>query len=340
MSLPYGTAIAIKLATTSVSSLGIVIQRKSHVINDEKPIEERKNALKRPLWHLGFWLYIICAGAGTVSSISSLPILVIAPLSTFTLLFNAIYAHFLLNEKMTWIGIMGNVLIAAASAGMAIVLDLPQIPLHARELVLFLKRTRYLIYITITTILLLCFIFYGWKLSVEHKKEAGNVTFNSTRRRALKIAISFELAATILASQAIIFAKISYDLLMLSLQTGENQFSDPISPVILTITIVSTIFELLFFNVSLHYYTTVVIIPIGYSAGIALACLNTFFYYESFSELSAWKSVLVVFSVVVIICGIYLLSKKKSTKIPVVENNVDDDEEHVHLRGEIPVNQL
>lgn len=321
MSVPYGTAIFIKLGTTALSSLGVVIQRKSHVINDSKSQEEQKNALKRPLWHAGFWMYLVFSAVGSAFSITSLPILVIAPFSTFTLLFNAIYSHFLLQENMTWIGFIGTVLIAASSVGIAIILNIPEAKKNTRELVELLTRHGYLVYVSLTFVIFMVLLSIGIHLVRKHKKEQLIMAFNATRKRALSIAVLFELCATILASQAIIFAKISYDLLVLTLTTGENQFKDPVTPIILVCTAIFTIGQLVLFNVSLHYYTTVVIIPIGYSFGIALACLNTFVYYDSFHEITAWKTVLVVICVIITICGVYLLSKTSSTVVKEIDTD-------------------
>lgn len=313
MSFPYGVSISAKLVTTALSSLGIIIQRKSHVKNDEKPLTQRKSSVKRPLWHLGFWLYLSTSAVGNVFSITSLPILVIAPLGTFSLLFNAVYAHFLLDENMTLIGFIGTVIVAGASAGIAILLHLPQHSKNSQQLAALLTSTGYIIYIVITAILLVIMVITGIHLTKVHKKNHSILSTEKERRLRLKIAVFFELSSTILASQALIFAKLSFDLLDLSIKTSINQFKDAVSIISLIVTAISTVLQLYFFNVSLHYYTTVVVIPIGYSAGITLACLNTFVYYDSFTQLTIGKTIAVLVLVATIIIGIILLFSKTST---------------------------
>ena len=124
----YKLAILFRILTLALIALGIVIQRKSHVNNDSKPEDERKNAMFRPLWHLGFWLYVIFSLIGDFIAISSLPILVIAPLMTIILFFNAIYSWWLLKEKMKRRGWIGTTIIAICSAALAILLNLPNSP--------------------------------------------------------------------------------------------------------------------------------------------------------------------------------------------------------------------
>ena len=309
MNISYGVSIVIKVTTTLFGSLGLIIQRWSHIKNDRSPPDERKNALKRPLWHIGFWLNVLTSLIGGILSLS-LPILLLAPLGTSSLLFNAIFAHFILKEDMTIYGIIGTLLIAASCAGIAIILYLPEIPKTSKELVKLVSSKSYIIYIVLTGALLISFAVCGWCLIRKLKKTSSTTALDEKRKDTLKlfIAIFFILSSGLLASQAIIFAKITYDLLKVSIDTTVNQFKDAISIVILILTVVTALFQLFFLNISLHYYTTLIIIPIGYAEGIILACLNTLIYYDAFSKLDWWKNALVILCTVTILGGIFLLS--------------------------------
>lgn len=91
--------ISIAVATSFIQSLGLTIQRKSHIINEAiHPKELRRQACQRPLWHLGFHTYILSNLTGTIFSIGYLPVIILAPLGAVTLVFNALFARLLLGD--------------------------------------------------------------------------------------------------------------------------------------------------------------------------------------------------------------------------------------------------
>lgn len=316
MIVTYGVAVFIRILATALSSLGNVIQRRSHVQNDKLAQIEQKNSLKRPLWHAGFWLYLVTSGTGSFFGISSLPILVQAPLGACSLFFNAIYSHFLLHEDMTWIGSLGTLIIAGGAAVIAIILDQPDDKKTTQQLIILLTRTSYIVYITFTFVITAGFAIWGCILIRRHKQIIKtSLHVHGKTRQQMWIAIFFEISASLSASQAFIFAKITYDLVELSFTTGENQFLDSVGFIIMAITAILVVLQLWFFNIALHYYTTVVIIPIGYSLGITLACINTLVYYDSFNGMSTTQTVVVLFCIVAVIVGIMLLARSKSTRI-------------------------
>lgn len=100
-STPHNFLVGISIAvgTSFIQSLGLTIQRKSHVINEAiHPKELRRQACQRPLWHLGFHTYILSNLTGTIFSIGYLPVIILAPLGAVTLVFNALFARLLLGD--------------------------------------------------------------------------------------------------------------------------------------------------------------------------------------------------------------------------------------------------
>ncbi|KAF9109334.1 hypothetical protein BGX27_007740 [Mortierella sp. AM989] len=94
--------ISIAVATSFIQSLGLTIQRKSHVLNEAiHPKELRRQACQRPLWHLGFHTYILSNLTGTIFSIGYLPVIILAPLGAVTLVFNALFARLLLGDHFS-----------------------------------------------------------------------------------------------------------------------------------------------------------------------------------------------------------------------------------------------
>lgn len=109
----FAIGVTIAVSTSFIQSLGLTIQRKSYVINENiYPKELRRSACRQPLWHLGFDTYIISNIIGSAFSIGYLPIVILAPLGAVTLVFNAFFAKILLGDvftKKTLIGAYRNV---------------------------------------------------------------------------------------------------------------------------------------------------------------------------------------------------------------------------------------
>jgi hypothetical protein len=325
LTLSYGVAILIRCVSVALIALGVVLQRKSHIVNDNLPENKQKNALKRPLWQVGFWMYVISSVIGDLVGISSLPILVIAPLTTLVLFFNAAYSKYILKERMTYLGWLGTIIIAIASIAFAVLLNVPTHLRDGTEIHKLLVRPGYIVYCVVNLIVLcICFLFIYY---CKHKQkqlfkisrselhiingeiiEHSNVNEHTLNRLNFWCAILFQLVSTILAAQALVFAKLFFDLFQKS-SNDKTQFISSMTIGILIVTIITTILQLIFFNASLHYYSTLVTVPFGYSLGIILACLNTIVYYDFFSVLQAWKIIIIIISMIATIFGIYLLSK-------------------------------
>lgn len=300
MNIPYGAAIAVRLLSSALASLGTVIQRKAYVKNDNLPPKFRKRSIKQPLWHLGFWTYILFSLAGDYFSVSVLPILVTAPLGALSLFYNALFAHFMLKENLTAWGLVGTVLIAGGSVGIVFLLDAPEKEKTIADLILLLKGTTYIAYMSLTLFITLGLIVLSGYL--RFKRPA----FMRAR------GINYTIISTLLAAHALIFAKITWGLFELSVMEKQNQFGSVISWIIIGVTVLLVVGELHYYNRSIHMYTVVVVVPIGISLSMLLACFNTLVYYQVFTQLPLVDIFLVILCILVIFVGIVLLTLRGS----------------------------
>jgi hypothetical protein len=320
--IPYGYAVLIRIVTLALAALGIIIQRKSHLLNDAQVKHLQKNALKRPLWHVGFWLYVICSVVSDMVGISSLPLLVMALMGSLLLFFNAIFSHIVLHENMTMISWFATILVAVASSVISILMNLPdkvQTPDELRNLV---TTPLYIFYCVVNlcaiVVLFICTRIYSRKRKkwlpsclspscqneLQQQQQQQHQQYN---RYSFRLAFIYQGLSTVLAAAALVYAKLTFGFLNLSLVTKSNQFASKISISIVSVAALASILQLVFFNMSLHYYTTLFTIPFGYSLGIILACINTLIYYNSFSVLDPWKSVVIIICVLLTIFAVWLL---------------------------------
>jgi len=141
--------IIIGLLASVVQSLGLTIQRKSHIINDSKPEIEQKVEHRRPLWLLGFGIFIISNILGSLFQLASLPVVILAPLGAVSLLWNAFFARLLLGDVFSPYMVLGTFAIAGGAILIAI-FGIVSEPTHSLEdlLVLF-RRTPFVVYFSL-----------------------------------------------------------------------------------------------------------------------------------------------------------------------------------------------
>ncbi|KAI0365264.1 hypothetical protein BV20DRAFT_973458 [Pilatotrama ljubarskyi] len=130
ISIPLG--ITIGLLASFIQSLGLTIQRKSHVLNQSLPEDRQKVEHRRPLWLLGFAIFISSNLFGSIVQIASLPVVILAPLGAVSLLWNAFFARILLGDVFSpWMAI-GTILIAGGAVLIAVFGIVPE-PTHSLE---------------------------------------------------------------------------------------------------------------------------------------------------------------------------------------------------------------
>ncbi|KAH9944369.1 uncharacterized protein BXZ73DRAFT_39840 [Epithele typhae] len=153
VSIPVG--IVIGLLASFVQSLGLTIQRKSHVLNQALPEEEQKPETRRPLWLLGFAVFISSNLFGSVVQIASLPVVILAPLGAVSLLWNAFFARLLLGDVFSPWMVLGTLLIAGGAVLIAIFGILPE-PTHSLEdLLRLFSRPAFIAYFSLLGVVVL-----------------------------------------------------------------------------------------------------------------------------------------------------------------------------------------
>jgi hypothetical protein len=160
--LSVAAAIALGLVASFIQSLGLTIQRKSHLQNESLPPARRSTEWKRPLWLVGFVIFLVANVGGTVFQIGALPIVMLAPLGAVSLLYNAVLARFLLNDLLSKYMVMGTALIASGAVLIGYFGVVPSPPHSLDELLDLYARPTFVAFATI-----FLFLFVG-VLTVSH----------------------------------------------------------------------------------------------------------------------------------------------------------------------------
>lgn len=96
MSKEIWSPLLIALIASMTQAFGISLQRRSHLVIDASiPL------YKRPMWISGFLIYTISNMIGSTCTIGYLPIIILAPVGAIGLVFNAIFAKWILGDPFT-----------------------------------------------------------------------------------------------------------------------------------------------------------------------------------------------------------------------------------------------
>lgn len=165
ISIPLG--IIIGLLASFVQSLGLTIQRKSHVVNQSLPehrqrVEHRRPCVLSPpsfiyllshllhrLWLLGFLIFILSNVIGSVVQIASLPVVILAPLGAVSLLWNAFFARLILGDLFSPWMILGTILIAGGAVLIAFFGIVPEQTRSLEDLLELFRRPAFIVYFSI-----------------------------------------------------------------------------------------------------------------------------------------------------------------------------------------------
>ncbi|KAM6498109.1 hypothetical protein JOM56_006057 [Amanita muscaria] len=141
--------ISIGLIACCVQSLGLTIQRKSHVLDQSLPPHLQTVEYRRPLWLLGFAIFISSNIIGSFVQIASLPVVILAPLGAVSLLWNAFFARIILGDVFSpWL-VLGTLLIAGGAVLIAMFGIVPEQTRSIEDLLELFRRPTFVAYFAI-----------------------------------------------------------------------------------------------------------------------------------------------------------------------------------------------
>ncbi|KAE9408081.1 hypothetical protein BT96DRAFT_873670 [Gymnopus androsaceus JB14] len=156
-SIPLG--IFIGLVASFVQSLGLTIQRKSHVLNQSLPEHEQRLEYRRPLWIIGFSIFISSNILGSLVQIASLPVVILAPLGAVSLLWNAFFAKLILGDVFSSWMILATLLIAGGAVLIAIFGIVPEPTRSLEDLLELFRRPAFIVYFSLLgAVVLVCLV--------------------------------------------------------------------------------------------------------------------------------------------------------------------------------------
>lgn len=157
--LLVGCTVGVISAATQ--SLGLTLQRKSHIDNDARAPHLRRPAPRRAMWRAGVLLFLVANIVGSSVQITTLPLIVLSPLQAVGLVFNSLCAAWVLHEPLTIQSVFGTLLVAIGAlivAAWGVVSESAK-PHNLDELLRLLRRPQFLVWMAVTLVIVSAVLF-------------------------------------------------------------------------------------------------------------------------------------------------------------------------------------
>lgn len=297
--------ILVGLISTSVQSLGLTLQRKSHILEDEKgPHDVRRPPHRRRRWQLGMAMFIISNLVGSTIQITTLPLPVLSTLQASGLVFNSICATLILGEPFTRWSLGGTLLVASGAILIAVFGAIGE-PAHSLDQLLeLLGRQTFIIWMAMQALLVVTIVVVAGSFQRIH--------ISMTPRIRLFRGLAYGCISGILSAHSLLVAKSAVELLVCTIVDGANQFNRWQSWVILLGLVFLALTQLYYLNRGLKLVSTSVLYPLIFCTYNIVAILDGLIYFKQIDRLSTLHACLVALGTVILLSGVLALSWRLS----------------------------
>jgi drug/metabolite transporter (DMT)-like permease len=285
-----------------VQSLGLTLQRKSHILEDEKdPHVVRRPPHRRRRWQLGMGMFIIANLLGSTIQITTLPLPVLSTLQASGLVFNSICATLILGEPFTQWSLGGTVLVCGGAILIAIFGAIPEPAHNLDQLLLLLGRKAFILWMLGQAMLVAIIVVIASSLS-----RFPNVS--STPPMRLSRGLAYGCISGILSAHSLLVAKSAVELLVRTIVDGKNQFDRWQSWMIIAGLIVLALTQLYYLHQGLKLVSTSVLYPLVFCVYNIIAILDGLIYFRQTDKLSALHACLIALGTAILLSGVLALS--------------------------------
>lgn len=335
------------LISTSVQSLGLTLQRQSHLREDEKDYEDRKAAWKRPRWQAGMSMFVASNLIGSTIQITTLPLPVLSTLQASGLVFNTAFATLLLKEPFTRYSAIGTVFTCLGAALIATFGAIGEPAHNLQQLVDLLKEKSFIIWLTGTLFVALLTIVFAhilkiysshkhiikhWFEPAERPHSPSSFSAAQLKRqftvflpRPMQLRLSrirmiqglaYALISGILSAHSLLMAKSAVELIVRTVVDHINQFNRFESWLILLALVFFALSQLYYLHLGLRLCSTSVLYPFVFCIYNVIAILDGLIYFQQASRLTALDAGLVALGTVILLIGVLALSWRLDDNSP------------------------
>ncbi|KAK4154833.1 magnesium transporter NIPA-domain-containing protein [Chaetomidium leptoderma] len=298
--------IIVGLLSTSVQSLGLTLQRKSHILEDEKvPYDVRRPPYRRRRWQLGMGMFIISNVVGSSVQISMLPLPVLSTLQASGLVFNSICATLILGEPFTRWSLWGTLLVCGGAVLIAIFGAIPSPAHKLSELLDLLGRRPFVLWMSFQAVFVI-------GLAVATECVSRFTTLMQDPRFRLARGFSYGCISGTLSAHSLLVAKSAVELIVRTIADGDNQFVHWQSWMLVVTLVTLALTQLYYLHRGLKLVSTSVLYPLIFCIYNIIAILDGLIYFRQTDLINPLRACLITLGTVILLSGVLALSWRLS----------------------------
>lgn len=298
--------IIVGILSTSVQSIGLTLQRKSHILEDEKwPHDLRRPPYRRRRWQIAMGMFLVANILGSSVQISTLPLPVLSTLQAAGLVFNSICASVILHEPFTRWSLYGTGLVTTGAVLIAIFGAIPEPAHDLDELLVLLARRPFVVWMILQGVAVVAI---AVAMEVVCAVSAG--VSHGPRLRLVR-GIVYGVISGMLSAHALLFAKSSVEL-VISTIGGSNQFVHWQSWMLVLALVALALCQLYYLHRGLKLVSTSVLYPLVFCVYNIVAILDGLIYFDQTSLISPLRACLIALGTLILLSGVLALSWRLS----------------------------
>ncbi|EED19373.1 DUF803 domain protein [Talaromyces stipitatus ATCC 10500] len=309
--------VIVGVISTSLQAIGLTLQRKSHLLEDEKaPYELRRPPYKRRRWQLGMLMFVVANIVGSTIQLTTLPLPVLSTLQASGLVFNTISATLILGETFTKYSFIGTVLVCIGAVLIATFGAVSE-PAHSLDELLELLDQRPFVVWMVMTGLVVLLVLFSSRIIKTISTPGNSRIFRSIHLSRPLISpthgkfyrgLAFAFSSGILSAHTLLLAKSAVELLVRTIVDHVNQFNRWQSWMILIGLVLLALTQLYYMHLGLKLCSTSVLYPFVFCIYNVVAILDGLIYFRQASQLTGLHAGLIALGTVVLLGGVLCLS--------------------------------
>ena len=316
--------IIVGLISTCVQSVGLTLQRKSHMLEDDKEdLQTRRPPYRRRRWQIGMFLFLIANIIGSSIQITTLPLPLLSTLQASGLVFNSLLASLILKEPWTWRTGYGTILVTAGALLISLFSALPERSHNLDQLLELLHIPDFLVWFILSLLFVVAVLVTDFSL----RKCISTHRADSARILLIR-GMSYGLVSGILSAHALLLAKSAVELIVRSITDKVSQFTGYQSWLLILAFLVLALSQLYYLHLGLKLVSTSILYPFVFCIYNIVAILDGLIYFRQMDKLPVSHAWLIALGTVVLLAGVLALSWRLQD---------EDDPDHPQMsQAEIP----
>lgn len=263
--------VAVAIASQFISNLGSIIQKLSHLKEDDKMEKHRRTYAARPLWWIGMAL-VIAGSIGDFGALALAPQSIVATLGCLTLVAQVIWAPLILGERLTVRHYFSTGVIITGVVLALVFGPHTDASFDFNILIGRFKTTGFIIYATIT--LALAAAIFGVIKYIEAvfdlpTKPMLSDYFDDRTQRMNHSAgrfhrVAYGFLSGLVGAQSVLLGKCIAELIAMTAKSGStvNMFTRAATYIVLLLLIVSVVGQIHFLNEGTARFQSLYVLPV------------------------------------------------------------------------------